>query len=191
MWLCHGTAAIARFRVIGVERRRGTESAAVVLYWVHPEVDRRFMAALAGQSRHGQMVDARAGPGHEVGGRVAALARDGGVPTGMWVAGIPVAATPLWQLAQLLVTPLWVKNAPAQVSVVWAGIALEVGDDVLGSLALCLHTVVAGRAVAAHLGVVKVDRRFPGDGVWQLAHRSVDRMWLAGLAVARTVVPMP
>jgi len=30
----------------------------------------------------------------------------------------------------------------------------------LGSLALCLHTVVAGRAVAAHLGVVKVAAGF-------------------------------
>src|SRR5580693_7871071 len=29
----------------------------------------------------------------------------GGVPTGMCVAGIPVAATPLWHSAQLLVTP--------------------------------------------------------------------------------------
>src|SRR6267154_231759 len=37
----------------------------------------------------------------------------------MWVAGIPVAATPLWQLAQPVVTPRWVNTAPAQVSVVW------------------------------------------------------------------------
>src|SRR5437588_12530157 len=45
-----------------------------------------------------------------------------------------------------------------------AGIALQVGDDVRGPLALCLHAVVAGRAAAAHLGVVEVDRRGPGDG---------------------------
>src|SRR2546421_11699946 len=45
-----------------------------------------------------------------------------------------------------------------------AGVALQVGDDVRGSLALCLHAVVAGRAAAAHLGVVEVDRRVPGDG---------------------------
>jgi len=54
-------AAIARFRVIGVERRRGTRvGRSGIGTGVHPEVDRRFMAALAGQSRHGQMVDARA-----------------------------------------------------------------------------------------------------------------------------------
>src|SRR2546429_591997 len=45
-----------------------------------------------------------------------------------------------------------------------AGVALQVGDDVRGPLALCLHAVVAGRAAAAHLGVVEVDRRVPGDG---------------------------
>jgi len=37
----------------------------------------------------------------------------------------------------------------------------------------------------------KLTAGFQAMGVWQLAHRSVDRMWLAGLAVARTVVPMP
>src|SRR2546429_10003107 len=37
----------------------------------------------------------------------------------MWVGGMPVADTPLWQLAQLLVTPRWVNTAPPQLSVVW------------------------------------------------------------------------
>src|SRR5204862_6996532 len=42
----------------------------------------------------------------------------GGVPTGIWVGGMPVADTPLWQLAQLLVTPTWLNIAPPQLSVV-------------------------------------------------------------------------
>src|ERR1700730_6872465 len=45
-----------------------------------------------------------------------------------------------------------------------AGIALEIRDDVRRSLALRHHTVVAGLAAAARLGVVEVDRRVPGDG---------------------------
>src|SRR2546429_7255131 len=81
------------------------------------------------------------------------------------------------------------RAAPAERRM--AGIALQVGDDVRGPLALCLHAVVAGRAAAAHLGVVEVDRRGQAMDVWQLAHWSVERMWLAGLAVARTAVPMP
>src|SRR5437016_10739063 len=54
------------------------------------------------------------------------------------------------------------RAAPAERRM--AGVALQVGDDVRGPLALCLHAVVAGRAAAAHLGVVEVDRRVPGDG---------------------------
>src|SRR5256885_10441475 len=37
----------------------------------------------------------------------------------MWVGDMPVAETPLWQLAQLLVTPTWLNSAPPQLSVVW------------------------------------------------------------------------
>src|SRR5256885_3222361 len=54
------------------------------------------------------------------------------------------------------------RTAPAERRM--AGVALQVGDDVRGPLALCLHAVVAGRAAAAHLGMVEVDRRVPGDG---------------------------
>ena len=38
------------------------------------------------------------------------------LPTGMWAAGLPVAALPLWQLAQLVaaVKPAWSTLAPAQ-----------------------------------------------------------------------------
>jgi len=58
-------------------------------------------------------------------------------------------------------------------------------------LALCHHTVVAGRAVAAHLGVVKVEP--PGSRRWVYGNwrtgRSTGCGWRA-LAVARTVVPM-
>src|SRR5215470_4793166 len=43
----------------------------------------------------------------------------GGVPIGMWFAGMPVAATPLWQLAQSPVMPSCVNVAPVQLSVVW------------------------------------------------------------------------
>src|SRR6184192_3086104 len=54
------------------------------------------------------------------------------------------------------------RAAPAERRM--AGVALQVGDDVRGPLALRLHAVVAGRAAAAHLGVVEVDSRVPGDG---------------------------
>src|SRR5256885_6492670 len=54
------------------------------------------------------------------------------------------------------------RAAPAERRM--AGVALQVGDDVRGPLALRLHAVVAGRAAAAPPGVVEVDRRVPGDG---------------------------
>ncbi len=43
------------------------------------------------------------------------------MPAGMWVAGLPVAALPLWQLAQLVaaVNVLWSTLAPAQPLVLW------------------------------------------------------------------------
>jgi hypothetical protein len=37
----------------------------------------------------------------------------------IWVAFLPVAVVPLWQLAQLPVTPLWSKTAPLQLVVLW------------------------------------------------------------------------
>jgi hypothetical protein len=35
----------------------------------------------------------------------------------MWFAGIPVACTPLWQLAHPVVMPEWLNTAPDQLSV--------------------------------------------------------------------------
>src|SRR6267378_8377431 len=110
------------------------------------------------------MVDLRSGPGGEVGARVAALARGRGRADRdvRWRhAGrrhTVVAAGAIVGYAHVAEH----RAAPAERRM--AGIALQVGDDVRGSLALCLHAVVAGRAAAAHLGVVEVDRRVPGDG---------------------------
>src|ERR1700747_431934 len=39
-------------------------------------------------------------------------------PIGQWLADRPSALTPLWQTAHPLVTPAWLKTAPAQLSVV-------------------------------------------------------------------------
>jgi len=65
-------AAIARGGVQAIEPHQGRESRRCIGARVHPEVIPRLVAALAGQSGHRQMVDDRAGPGREVGGRVAA-----------------------------------------------------------------------------------------------------------------------
>jgi len=157
-------AAITALRVIRVERRVGTRIIRRgVGARVHPEEGRRFMAARAGERRHGQMVDLCSGPGREVGGRVTALARGRGRAdrdVGRRHAGrrhTVVAAGAVAGYTQVGEH----RAAPAERRM--AGIALQVGDDVRGPLALCLHAVVAGRAAAAHLGVVEVDRRVPGD----------------------------
>src|SRR3984893_9172014 len=115
----------------------------------------------------------------------------GGIPTGMWVAGIRVAATPLWQLAQLLVTPWWVKNAPAQVSVVWQASHSRSGRWGGGPLPCACTPLWQVEQLPRVWVWSKLTAGFQAMGVWQLAHRSVDRMWLAGLAVARMAVPMP
>src|SRR5258705_5314059 len=115
----------------------------------------------------------------------------GGVPTGMWVAGIPVAATPLWQLAQLLVTPWWVKNAPAQVSVVWQASHSRSVTMCLGPLPCACTPLWQVEQLPRTWVWSKLTARVPAMGVWQLAHPSVGRMWLAGLARAPTGVPMP
>src|SRR3984893_19351534 len=91
----------------------------------------------------------------------------GGIPTGMWVAGIRVAATPLWQLAQLLVTPWWVKNAPAQVSVVWQASHSRSVTMCFGPWPCACTPLWQVEEVARTRGGAEITRGLPAQGGWQ------------------------
>lgn len=71
----------------------------------------------------------------------------------MWVAGLPVAVVPLWQLKQVPVTLLWSKLATVQLEVLW-----QVSQEALVAM------WVAGLPVA----VVPL---------WQLAQVPVTALW--------------
>src|SRR6202140_2099658 len=115
----------------------------------------------------------------------------GGVPIGKWVGGMPFAATPLWQLAQPLVTPRWVNIAPPQLSVVWQAAHSKAGAMCVGPLPCACTPLWQVEQLPRTWVWSKLTAGFQAMGVWQAAHWSVERMWLAGLAVARTAVPMP
>ncbi|TLZ18533.1 MAG: hypothetical protein E6K34_08195 [Gammaproteobacteria bacterium] len=113
------------------------------------------------------------------------------MPTGMWVGGMPVADTPLWQLAQLLVTPRWVNTAPPQLSVVWQASHSRSVTMCVGPLPCACTPLWQVEQLPRTWVWSKLTAGVQAMDVWQLAHWSVERMWLAGLAVARTAVPMP
>ena len=115
----------------------------------------------------------------------------GGVPIGKWVGGIPFAATPLWQLAQPVVTPRWVNIAPPQLSVVWQASHSRSVTMCVGPLPCACTPLWQVEQLPRTWVWSKLTAGFQAMGVWQAAHWSVERMWLAGLAVARTAVPMP
>ena len=95
---------------------------------------------------------------------------------------------PLWQAAQPLVMPVWLKFAGVQASVVWQLSHSAVVGDVIGGLAGGAHAVVAGAAGAGrHAGVVEARRRPARRDVAGFAGVALG-MWLVPLPVA--VVPL-
>src|SRR6185369_2300460 len=80
------------------------------------------------------------------------------VPPGMWVALLPVAPLPLWQLAQLVaaVKPLWSTLAPSQLVVdlwqfsqtVWPACTAVVGLVAAWQMAHCAVTVTLACSLA-------------------------------------------
>src|SRR5256885_10444400 len=103
----------------------------------------------------------------------------------MWVGGMPVADTPLWQLAQLLVTPTWLNIAPPQLSVVWQASHSRSVTICVGPLPCACTPLWQGEQRPRTRGGSKLTARVQAMGVWQLAHRAAARMWVGGLAVAR------
>src|SRR2546423_5011818 len=109
----------------------------------------------------------------------------------MWVGGMPVADTPLWQLAQLLVTPRWVNTAPPQLSVVWQASHSRSVTMCVGPLPCACTPLWQGEQPPRPWGWAKVTAGFQAMDVWQLGHRSGERMWVARLAGARPAGPIP
>src|SRR2546430_11478210 len=104
----------------------------------------------------------------------------------MWVGGMPVADTPLWQLAQLLVTPRWVNSAPPQLSVVWQASHSRSVTMCVGPLPCACTPLWQGAQLPRPRGWAKLTARVPATGGWQPAHWAGGRVWVAGFAVGRT-----
>src|SRR5437763_15920741 len=109
----------------------------------------------------------------------------------MWVGDMPVAETPLWQLAQLLVTPTWLNIAPPQLSVVWQVSHSRSVTMCVGPLPCACTRLWQVEQLARAWVWSMLIAGVQATGVWRVEDGSVVRMWLAGLAVAWTVVPMP
>src|SRR5256885_5427314 len=103
----------------------------------------------------------------------------------MWVGAMPVAYAPLWQVAQPVVTPTWVNIAPPQVRVVWQASHSRSVTMCVGPLPCAITPLWQVEQLPRTWVWAKVTARLHAMGVWQLAHRSVDRMWVAGLAGGR------
>src|SRR2546421_12773496 len=104
----------------------------------------------------------------------------------MWVGGMPVADTPLWQLAQLLVTPRWLNIAPPQLSVVWQASHSRSVTMCVGPLPCACTPLWQVEQLPRTWGWSKLTAGFQATGGWQLAHWSVVRVWVAGVAGGRT-----
>src|SRR5256886_3245345 len=103
----------------------------------------------------------------------------------MWVGGMPVADTPLWQLAQLLVTPRWVNTAPPQLSVVWQASHSRSVTMCVGPLPCACTPLWQGEQLPRTWGWAKITPGVPAVDVWQLAHWAGGGVGLAGLAGGR------
>src|SRR2546427_8860425 len=109
----------------------------------------------------------------------------------MWVGGMPVADTPLWQLAQLLVTPRWLNTAPPQVRVVWQASHSRSVTMCVGPLPCAITPLWQVEQLPRPWVWSKLTAGLPAMGVWQLAHWFVDRNGVGGFAGARAAGPRP
>src|SRR2546421_9994166 len=98
----------------------------------------------------------------------------------MWVGGMPVADTPLWQLAQLLVTPTWLNVAPPQLSVVWQASHSRSVTMCVGPLPCACTPLWQVEQLARPWGGAEVTARCPAAGVWQRARWAGGRVRVAG-----------
>src|SRR5205807_9131273 len=103
----------------------------------------------------------------------------------MWVGGMPVADTPLWQLAQLLVTPRWVNTAPPQLRVVWQASHSRSVTMCVGPLpCACTQLWQVEQLPRSRVGS-KLTVAVQAMDVALLEDWSVERLWLAVWAVVR------
>src|SRR5437763_15930035 len=109
----------------------------------------------------------------------------------MWVGDMPVAETPLWQLAQLLVTPTWLNSAPPQLSVVWQASHSRSVTMCVGPLPCAIVPLWQVEQLPRAWMGAKVTAGLQAIGAWQAPHSSLARMGVAGLDVPRTSLPMP
>src|SRR5256885_6325256 len=84
----------------------------------------------------------------------------------MWVGGMPVADTPLWQLAQLLVTPRWLNTAPPQVRVVWQASHSRSVTMCVGPLPCAITPLWQGEQLPRTWGGSKLNAGVQAMGVW-------------------------
>ena len=114
-------------------------------------------------------------------------------PTGIWVAVLPVALLPLWQLAQLVaaVNPLWSTLAPAQAVVLLWQLSQLVWPACTAVLGLTEAWQVAQLSVTVTLACSLAGAHDVKPALWQLSHvrlasaaTAMKGVWLADLPVA-------
>src|SRR5256885_13241032 len=104
----------------------------------------------------------------------------------MWVGAMPVAYAPLWQVAQPVVTPTWLNTAPPQVRVVWQASHSRSVTMCVGPLPCAITPLWQVEQLPRAWVWSELTAGVQPTGGWQPPHWSVDRMWVAGVAGART-----
>src|SRR2546429_9641626 len=99
----------------------------------------------------------------------------------MGVGGMPVADTPLWQLAQLLVTPRWVNTAPPQLSVVWQASHSRSVTMCVGPLPCACTPLWQVEQLPRTSGGWELAAGVQATGVWGLGDWAGVRMGVAGV----------
>src|SRR5256885_15257133 len=99
----------------------------------------------------------------------------------MWVGGMPVADSPLWQLAQPVVTPRWVNIAPPQVRVVWQASHSRSVTICVGPLPCAITPLWQVEQLPRTWGGAKLTAGLPAMGGWQVGHWSVGRRGVGGV----------
>src|SRR2546430_2811712 len=100
----------------------------------------------------------------------------------MWVGDMPVAETPLWQLAQLLVTPTWLNSAPPQLSVVWQASHSRSVTMCVGPLPCACTPLWQVEQLPRTCVRGKFTAGFRGSGGFRCVHTGGRRGWWAGRA---------